>query len=320
MRYLNLILACIHHVSRHLINSHHTSNADALIRRHAQSKSKSKSYSGHSSSGKGKGSSNSHGKASHSQSGYKSNSNSHKKCSVPYSLSADYTPSLIMFDKVNFTDTIDGFVHIQRWSDNDEQKAHCERNVMPFIDRSSYPIHLQQNHEFKECLKLGNAISVRDEHYYAIEHCIGDLLRSIHAANPKYPVPHDTSAPFWKELEHVVDVQILRRADPTALARNAITNLMLPHNWLEFSLADMAEAVRDEPPCYWQAILLRDMLKDVVKYGPLVVDDKIIYWDGGSVEFLHGVILLHDLCMWSVMHVSNYNFGEYCVLLLQYVE
>lgn len=252
---------------------------------------------------------------SHSHSGYKSNSQSFEGCSVPYYLSARNTPSLIMFDKVNYTNTIDGFVHIQRWHGNVEQKARCENDVMPSVRRSSYPIHLHRNREFKECLKLGNAISVRDEYNYAVEECIGDLLQSIGADRPMYPVPHDTSAPFWKELEHVVDVQILRRAKSKELARIHLKSMMLPDNWLDFNLADVAEAVRDEPPCYWQGILLRDMLKDVAMFGPLVVDDRIIHWDGASVEFLHGVIMLHDLCMWSVMHVSNYNFGELLVVV-----
>jgi len=218
-----------------------------------------------------------------------------------------------MFNKFNFSGVIDGAVHIRNFPNLDDPYVkqnieYCKNTVVgpTGLTWQDFPIHLESNKWVKQCLKWSNAISVRDETDYTIKHCIGDLLTSI-GAHPHFPVG-DHTAPFWGELKEVVD---LRKMGQTQSAKDVLTHMTLPDKWLElnYDLAEVSNAVYDEPPCYWQGILLRDMLRDMGKYGPMVVDDKIIKWRGTSVEFLEGVIMTHDVCLWSIMHVGNYNFA-----------
>eukprot|EP00565_Helicotheca_tamesis_P003956 CAMPEP_0185729432 /NCGR_PEP_ID=MMETSP1171-20130828/5710_1 /TAXON_ID=374046 /ORGANISM="Helicotheca tamensis, Strain CCMP826" /LENGTH=451 /DNA_ID=CAMNT_0028398269 /DNA_START=492 /DNA_END=1847 /DNA_ORIENTATION=- len=223
------------------------------------------------------------------------------RCRSTFELQNDN--ALMVFNKFNYSGTIDGAVHVLRFPDledpNVAQKVkRCEVNVMK-LDHNDFPI--TPNDKVVECLELSNAISVRTENDYSLGHCVSDLMNAMNA-QPVFPEARK-SAPFWKELKEVVEMRMM---DPTLFAAKAL-NIQLPDRWGRFTLGDMAGAVYDEPPCYWQGYIIRDILSG--KYGPVTVDDQVMKWRGNSVEFIDGVIALTEICTWAVFHVSNHNFA-----------
>ena len=80
----------------------------------------------------------------------------------------------------------------------------------------------------------------------------------------------DPSA-FWAEFEDVVDVQLLRRANPL---RPASEFMSLPEIMLGYTMTDGAEAVHSEFPNTWPSELVKHLLSRGTRMDPQIVPQR----------------------------------------------
>lgn len=114
-------------------------------------------------------------------------------------------------------------------------------------------------------------------------------LPSMPNSNPEHP--------FWKELEEVVDAQLdrLGGVNPTAI-------MTLPALWEGFNIEQVADAVHDEYPGYWQAELLKNLWAEGVS-----IDYEILPFRS-RLDFIGLQVRLADLNTWAIGIVSAPNF------------
>jgi len=115
---------------------------------------------------------------------------------------------------------------------------------------------------------------------------------------PTYP-DADPNHPFWQDFREVVDAQVLR-VDNNAIA----SDLILPDLWtaLGMDAYDVAEAVHDEYPGFWQA----ELIKSLVSQG--VAADPNIFQFRSVNDFIGSIIRYAELNTWATDVVAQINF------------
>jgi hypothetical protein len=126
-----------------------------------------------------------------------------------------------------------------------------------------------------------------------------ELIDAI-GGGPLHPTT-DSSSPYWSELEHVVDVQVMRRAgnvDPQTI-------MPMPALWAGRTMNDVADSVHDEYPGIQHVALIQVMEGST---NGLTVDNNVIPFTV-KVEFIRQIVMVADLVTWAIARVGPLNFG-----------
>lgn len=127
---------------------------------------------------------------------------------------------------------------------------------------------------------------------------IDALARQVGGA-PSMP-SCDPENPFWEDMEEIIDVQIIRRADESMLACKLMD---LPKLWTNYTLKDAAEAVHDEYPGLHQSKFVDSLL-----HAKSIAPDPNIIPQRSKRTYLRGPVMLADLNTWSVSTVGHHSF------------
>ena len=114
---------------------------------------------------------------------------------------------------------------------------------------------------------------------------------------------HAPQLDFWPEFDQVVDMQLLRRERGNDLARQAIPWFPLPQHWIQYTMNDVAQAVRADFPGSIHANFIIQCLQN-----GLVIDNTIIP-RRSTEQFLHSAVMLADINTWAVSTTGPTNFA-----------
>jgi hypothetical protein len=125
-----------------------------------------------------------------------------------------------------------------------------------------------------------------------------DDLIEVAGGYPSHPSTDETSS-YWTELEHVVEIQKLRRqnVDPKSI-------MPLPGAWVNFTIKEVADAVHDE----FLGIFHIGLLTTWDKAKTIKIDRNIIPF-GSIVDFIRSNCMLADLVTWAIARVGPSNFA-----------
>lgn len=178
------------------------------------------------------------------------------------------------------------FTRLSRIFPSSKVKFFDPQNTADYLPFTSYPLSDS----------LGQLI--KTDSVAATPNTASDLpdvdAASLIAAVGGYP-PFPGEELFWEEMTEVVDIQLARRA-------GADSPFPLPAVWDGKSIDDVAEAVNDEYPGFWQQRLLETFWGE-----GLSLDYNIIPFHSNN-DFIGRVVRLAELNTWSVSLVSNPNF------------
>mmetsp|Transcript_19912 Transcript_19912/g.33064 ORF Transcript_19912/g.33064 Transcript_19912/m.33064 type:complete len:312 (-) Transcript_19912:9-944(-) len=126
---------------------------------------------------------------------------------------------------------------------------------------------------------------------------LAELVETI-GGPPTHPTS-DESDPYWEELNHVVEIQHLRRQGvaPSTL-------MPLPDLWIDLTIEQVAESVHNEYPGKAHVALLETM--DQAR--EIVLDYNVIPFTS-VVEFVRGMVMIADLVTWAIARAGSINFG-----------
>jgi len=108
---------------------------------------------------------------------------------------------------------------------------------------------------------------------------------------PSFPGEDD----YWEDLKEVVEAQILRR-------NNGEPPFTLPEIWKDFSISEVAEAVNNEYPGYWQSKLLQSFWSQGMKM------DYSIMPFLSNVDFVGNTIRCAGLNTWTINEICPPTF------------
>lgn len=179
------------------------------------------------------------------------------------------------------------------------------RPYLPF-GKDEYPI--SNNDTIVDMLKTKtDAISVVHERDYEIKLNVAELIGNV-GGFPDHPTS-DLNAPYWDELNKVIDMRVRTVNYLNQRAKNHISDVMqLPLRWENYTMDDLAEAVHDEYPGLHQSEFLADLV-GAKKYGPISFDHNIIP-RRSTAQFLRGIVMLSDINTWSIGKVGPHNFAS----------
>ena len=215
--------------------------------------------------------------------------------------------SIIRFNKFDYSGSIPGGVFIRNFPQMTDDEKNLYEN-MADLGQNDYPISADLN--LVDQVRKSNAISVVTEMDYEIKESIQDLISSIGGA-PLHPTC-DANSKFWEELEHVVRVNIYRNDHSDAPSSDLGTSFpnswqdrYIPTQWRGYTIAQVAEAVHDEPPGYHQAQLIHKFLASPEGLTP----DYTVMPARSAVEFISAVVRLYDMNTHFINYVSPHNFA-----------
>jgi len=109
------------------------------------------------------------------------------------------------------------------------------------------------------------------------------------------PIPDFANDDYWQDLREVTEAQIIRR-------NNGTTPFRLPDLWKDFTIGEVAEAVNNEFPGYWQSRLLESFWKE-----GLLIDHDILPFVS-LLDFYTSTIILASLNTWAITVVCPPSF------------
>jgi membrane-associated phospholipid phosphatase len=167
------------------------------------------------------------------------------------------------------------------------------KDVFPLLP-SDYPISLASKVNMVTQETRADSVTTTDDH-------------QVFGANPEYwmnlvPAPvfpsGNASAPYWEQLRHVTRAQLARRRgdDPSTLSR-------WPNLWADFTLDDIATAVKGEYPGSLQQQLIMHQLAN----GGMEMDRSIAQFRS-VVDYIGTEVRIASLNTWAVEAVGPINF------------
>jgi len=218
-------------------------------------------------------------------------------------------PSILRFNKYDYRGSIPGNVFIKNFPVMTDAEKLTYENMVD-LTSADYPI--TSNSDTVDFLRKSNAISVTTEDDYEIKHNIQDLIETI-GGPPSHPTC-DASSSFWKELQHVVDVAMYRRANGNQDSANLANHLQtlghddwlahyIPTLWQGDTVVQVAEHVHDEPPGNWQTQLIHQFLTEGLKMDYSIMPKR------SAVEFIGAVVRLYNMNTHFINSVAPHNFA-----------
>ena len=115
---------------------------------------------------------------------------------------------------------------------------------------------------------------------------------------PLYP-SSDSRNPYWKALEHIVDIQYYRRrnVNPSKIST-------WPKHWKKFSLEDIAQAVKNEFPNSEQGIAIERLLN----YGGGIQMDHSVMRRRSALDAVGTQFVIAAINTWVISAVSRITF------------
>ena len=125
-----------------------------------------------------------------------------------------------------------------------------------------------------------------------------DDLLEVAGGYPSHPSTDEASS-YWTELEHVVEIQKLRRqnVDPKSI-------MPLPDAWEKYTIKDVTDAVHDE----FLGIHHIGLLTTWDKAKTIKIDRDIIPLIS-TVDFIRSNCMLADLVTWAIARVGPSDFA-----------
>ena len=174
-----------------------------------------------------------------------------------------------------------------------EPMAGTNNALLP-LQPSDYPIGGNLGISMKSS---STAISVTTSDDFGLRGVDEEAFYDAIGGPPTYP-NSNPNHPFWTEFVEVMQIQLYRLDD---VDNTDILPFKLPDLWADFDLEDVAEAVNDEYPGFWQAWFLEH-------YFPKMKMDTTIFPFRSLFDFVGGPIRVAAINTWATETVAPINF------------